>query len=66
MIQTEGSTIKVQGCDDGEQIAVYNTNGIKIGLSICNNEYATINTTLQPGSVAIVKIGQKTIKVLIK
>lgn len=66
MIQTEGSTIKVQGCDDGEQIAVYNTNGIKIGSSISVNEYAVINTTLQPGSLSIVKIGKKTIKVLIK
>jgi hypothetical protein len=34
--------------------------------TIADKGVAILNTTLQPGSVAIVKIGEKSVKVLIK
>ena len=66
LIQSEGGTITVQGCDEGEQVSIYGINGIQAGQSISQNGAAIVNTNLQPGSIAIVKIGQKSVKVVIK
>jgi len=66
LIQSEGGSIKVQGCNDGEQVSVYSINGSQAGSAISQGGAATINTNLQPGSVAIVKIGRKSVKVVIK
>jgi len=66
LIQSEGGSIKVQGVDDGTQVNVYGINGTQAGSAISQSGAATINTNLQPGSIAIVKIGQKSVKVVIK
>ena len=66
LIQNEGGSIKVQGVDDGTQVNVYGINGTQAGSAISQSGAATINTNLQPGSIAIVKIGQKSVKVVIK
>ena len=66
LIQSAGGTITVQGCDEGEQVSVYGINGTQAGTSISQNGAAIVNTNLQPGSIAIVKIGQKSVKVVIK
>ena len=46
LIQGEGGTIKVHGCNDGEQVSVYSINGTKAGSAVSENGSATINTTL--------------------
>ena len=66
LIQSEGGSIKVQGVDEGTQVNVYGINGTQAGSAISQSGAATINTNLQPGSIAIVKIGQKSVKVVIK
>ena len=66
LIQTDGGTIQVQGVDDGTPISVFGTNGSQAGFAISQNGAATINTTLPSGSVAIVKVGEKSIKVIVK
>ena len=66
LIQSEGGSIKVQGIDEGTQVNVYGINGTQAGSAISQSGAATINTNLQPGSIAIVKIGQKSVKVVIK
>ena len=66
LIQGEGGTIKVHGCNDGEQVSVYSINGTNAGSAVSENGSASINTTLQSGNVAIVKIGQKSVKVVMK
>ena len=66
LIQSEGGSIKVQGVDEGTQVNVYGINGTQVGSDISQSGAATINTNLQPGSIAIVKIGQKSVKVVIK
>ena len=66
LIQSEGGSIKVQGVDEGAQVNVYSINGTQAGSAISQSGAATINTNLQPGSIAIVKIGQKSVKVVIK
>ena len=66
LIQSEGGSIKVQGVDEGTQVNVYSVNGTQAGSAISQSGAATINTNLQPSSIAIVKIGQKSVKVVIK
>ena len=66
LIQSQGGTITVQGCEEGEQVSVYGINGIQAGTSISQNGAAIVNTNLQPGSIAIVKIGNKSVKVVMK
>ena len=66
LIQAAGGSINVQGCDDGEQVGVYSINGSQVGTTVSQNGAATVNTTLQSGSVAIVKVGEKSIKVVMK
>ncbi|SEA21054.1 Leucine rich repeat-containing protein [Prevotella sp. tc2-28] len=66
LIQSEGGAIHVQGVDEGTQVNVYSVNGTQAGSAISQSGAATINTNLQPGSIAIVKIGQKSVKVVIK
>ena len=66
LIQGEGGTIKVHGCNDGEQVSVYSINGTKAGSAVSENGSASINTALQPGNVAIVKIGEKSVKIIMK
>ena len=66
LIQAEGNTISVQGAAEGTDISVYNTAGIKLCSAIANKGITTLNTTLPSGSTAIVKIGEKSVKVLVK
>ena len=66
LIQSEGGSIKVQGVDEGTQVNVYGINGTQAGSAISQNGQAVVATNLQAGSVAIVKIGQKSIKVAMK
>ena len=66
LIQAADSAINVQGCDDGERIGVYSTNGCLVGTAISQNGAAHIDTKLQAGSIAIVKIGNKSVKIVIK
>jgi hypothetical protein len=66
LIQSEGGIIKVQGCDEGEQVSVYSINGSQAGSSVSQNGAASVNTNLQTGSIAIVKIGEKSVKVVVK
>ena len=66
LVQTQGGTISVQGPDDGTLVSVYSADGKQYGSAIANNGSAIIATSLQPGSIAIVKIGEKTIRVLLR
>lgn len=66
LIQSNCGTITIQGTSDGTEVYVYNANGMMQGSAIADKGITTLNTALQPGSVAIVKVGEKAIKVLIK
>lgn len=66
MIQSLGGSLDILGVEDGTSINVYDANGTQVGSAISRNGQATVNTILQAGSVAIVKIGQKSVKVVMK
>ena len=66
LIQSEGGILKVEGVDDGTQVAVYTPDGKQAGSAICRNGAALVGTNIQPGNTAIVKIGEKSVKVIVK
>lgn len=66
LIQSEGGILKVEGIDDGTQIAVYTPDGKQAGSAVCRNGAALVGTSIQPGNTAIVKIGEKSLKVIVK
>lgn len=61
-IRADGSVITVSDYRDGENVSVYSVGGQLISTAVINNGSAVINTNLQAGSVVIVKIGQKSVK----
>jgi hypothetical protein len=66
LIQSENGRITVNGADDGSNISVYSTNGMLNGTAISHNGDAVVNTDLHTGSIAIVKIGDKSVKVILR
>ena len=66
LIQSEGGILKVEGVDEGTQVAVYTPDGKQAGSAVCRNGAALVGTNIQPGNTAIVKIGEKSVKVIIK
>jgi len=65
LVQTNGGVVTIQGAEDGMQVRVYGINGTQAGSAISNNGAATVHTNLQPGSIAVVKIGEKSFKVVL-
>ena len=66
LIKAESSNIIITGIDDGTIVNVYGIDGLQAGSSISCNGHANINTILQSGSIAIVKFGDKSVKVVMK
>lgn len=66
LIQSNGGTLSVQGADDGTQVSIYNTAGQMAGSAVSNNGRAIVSTNMETGTIAIVKIGNRAIKVAIK
>ena len=66
LIKCVNGIITIEGADDGERINVYTPAGSQEGSAISQNRLATINTHLQPGDIAIIKIGSRAVKVVMK
>ena len=66
LIQTQGNTITVEGAEAGTEIILYGANGVQLDSVIATTGVASLNASGLSGSVAIVKIGNKTVKVLMK
>ena len=66
LIQSEGGILKVEGADEGTQILVYTPDGKQTGSAVCSNGAALVGTSIRPGNTAIVKIGEKSVKVIMK
>lgn len=66
MIQNTDSQLTVSGFDDGTNVNVYNLNGTLVGSAISHNCSAIVNSSLRVGSAAIVKVGDRSIKVVLK
>lgn len=66
LIQSENGQINVTGVDDGTAVSVYNVDGMKTGSGIVQEGQVIIDTRQSAGSIAIVKIGEKRVKVVMR
>ena len=66
LISTQGGTITVSGLAAGTAVAAYSTAGTPLATATATDGTATLTTNLEAGSIAIVKIGDYSIKVAIK
>ena len=66
MIQNNGGILTIQGTEEGTPVNVYSMDGSLIGTGTSYNGQTIVNTSLQSGNIAIVQIGQKTVKVIMR
>ena len=66
LISTQGGTITVSGLAAGTEVAIYSTAGKLLATATATDGTATFATGLEAGSIAIVKMGDYSIKVAIK
>ena len=66
LIQSANGQIDVTGLSDGTKVTVYSIDGVQVGSAISRGGQVCINANMTPGSVAIVKIGDRSIKVVVK
>lgn len=65
LIQADGRQIVITGAADDTPISVFSINGMQAGSAISQNGKTTIPVQL-PGNIAIVKIGDRSVKVMVK
>ena len=66
LIHSKGNQLIINNVDEGTAILVYDQTGKLVGSSKASAETTIINTTLRSGDIGIVKIGDKSVKVLMK
>lgn len=66
LIQSMDGQIAISGIDDGTRVSAYNVNGQQVGSTISHNGLANLTTNLRPGSIVIIKIGDRSVKATIK
>ena len=66
MIQASEGFFNISGLEVGTPISVYNTAGQMVGSAKATSETTIVNTTLRSGEIGMVKIGDKSVKVLMK
>ena len=66
LIKTQGGVVTADGLNDGTEVSVYDAGGQLVGSAVARSNVATVSTSLSAGSVAIVKMGDRSVKVMMK
>ena len=66
LVPGEGGTLQVSGVRQGSPIYVYDISGRLVSYAQASSDITTVRTTLRSGDVGIVKIGGKTVKVVMR
>ena len=66
LIQSNNGMLNISGADDGTSINIYTTSGVMVGSAKSSGLSTTIATGLKNGEIAIVKIGDKSVKIVMK
>lgn len=66
LINSYGGLLTVEGINDGQIVDIYSLNGEKRGSAVGKNGAARIDTNVRPGSIVVVKMGEKSVKVIVK
>lgn len=66
LIQSDNGTVFVSGAGLGEKINIYSSSGVMVASTKTLSGTTALNTNLKKGEIAIVKIGSKSVKVLMQ
>lgn len=66
LIQSYDGIINVSGVDDGETVSIYTTAGVMVGKEIAHGGYSSIATNIRGGEIAIIRIGNNSVKVVMQ
>ena len=64
LISSNGGTLTIQGAEAGSMVTVYDLSGRRLSAARANGNTTSVATTLKKGSTAIVRIGEKSVKVV--
>jgi hypothetical protein len=65
LVTSANGVVTVSCSLEGESVEVYTTDGTLVGAAAITNGSSTIQSGLSKGSVAIVKIGDKSVKIVV-
>ena len=65
LIQSHQGIITLSGLDAGTEVAAYNTSGAQLATAVATDGTATLYTNFSTGAIAIVKFGNKSVKIKI-
>lgn len=66
LIKSNDGKVIINGAKNGTQIDVYDINGYNLGTIVANGNEVVINTTLSKNDIAIIRIGKKCLKIVIR
>jgi hypothetical protein len=66
LMQSNGGMLNITGLNDGTDIVVYSVSGQMVGSSKAMGNQASVFTNMKKGEIAIVKIGDKSVKVVMQ
>lgn len=66
LIKNSDCVLSVNGTEEGTPISVYDISGKLVGSATSTSGQTNIITSLQPGSIGIVMLGDKSVKVLMR
>lgn len=66
LIQSSNGMLNISGASEGTIVNIYTTSGLMVESAISTGTSLSIATGLRKGEIAIVKIGDKSIKVMMK
>ncbi len=66
LISTQGGTITVSGLAADTEVAAYTTAGTQLATATATGGTITLDTGLEAGSIAIVKIGEHSVKIAVE
>ncbi len=66
LIQSNEGVLNISGIDDGTDVVVYSVSGQMVGATKAKANQASVFTNIKKGEIAIVKIGDKSIKVVMQ
>jgi hypothetical protein len=66
LIQSHNGLLTIEGAEEGTAISIYDTSGRMVGSARATVETTNVSTSLNSGEVGIVKIGDRTVKVVMR
>ena len=66
LVKSRGGVITVEGVGNGTTVSVYTTGGVLVGSATAVDRTATVSTSLPTGTVVVVKIGEKAVKIVVR